>query len=162
MVPKVHMLKSNTTIIWTIVFEWYVVKCKFKKGHQKDMVMNTTFVRQLRLKERKPLAEHKTMYHYQWGLHKPPFKSKYIPLPLLFPLATHFVLTKSPHILGGCIVLNLYGSTWVHMRGIDLDLPVLHIHTIDIFRTEKHSRILTLDIYIYITEYICIQRYLDI
>ena len=40
MVPKVHMLKSNTTIIWTIVFEWYIVKCKFKKGHQKDMVMN--------------------------------------------------------------------------------------------------------------------------
>jgi hypothetical protein len=34
------------------------------------------------------------------------------------------------------------------MRGIDLDLAVLHIHTIDIFRTEKHSRILTLDIYI--------------
>jgi hypothetical protein len=34
------------------------------------------------------------------------------------------------------------------MRGIDLHLPVLRIHIIDIFRTEKHSRILTLDIYI--------------
>jgi hypothetical protein len=33
-------------------------------------------------------------------------------------------------------------------EGIDLDLAVLRIHTIDIFRTEKHSRILTLDIYI--------------
>jgi hypothetical protein len=37
----------------------------------------------------------------------------------------------------------------VHRRGIDLDLAVLRIHTIGIFRTEKHSRILTLDIYIY-------------
>jgi predicted SnoaL-like aldol condensation-catalyzing enzyme len=36
----------------------------------------------------------------------------------------------------------------VHRRGIDLDLAVLRIHTIDIFRIEKHSRILTLDIYI--------------
>jgi len=27
----------------------------------------------------------------------------------------------------------------VHRRGIDLDLAVLRIHTIDIFRTEKHS-----------------------
>jgi hypothetical protein len=36
----------------------------------------------------------------------------------------------------------------VHRRGIDLDLAVLRIHKIDIFRTEKHSRILTLDIYI--------------
>jgi hypothetical protein len=34
------------------------------------------------------------------------------------------------------------------MRGIDLDLVVLHIHTIEIFRTEKHSRILTLNIYL--------------
>jgi hypothetical protein len=29
-----------------------------------------------------------------------------------------------------------------------MDLAVLRIHTIDIFRIEKHSRILTLDIYI--------------
>jgi hypothetical protein len=36
----------------------------------------------------------------------------------------------------------------VHKRGIDLDLAVLRIHTIDIFRTEKQSHILTLDIYI--------------
>jgi hypothetical protein len=36
----------------------------------------------------------------------------------------------------------------VHRKGIDLDLAVLRIHTIDIFRTEKQSRILTLDIYI--------------
>jgi hypothetical protein len=34
----------------------------------------------------------------------------------------------------------------VHRRGIDLDLAVLRIHTIDTFRTEKHSRILTLNI----------------
>jgi hypothetical protein len=36
----------------------------------------------------------------------------------------------------------------VHMRGIDLDLAVLRIHTIDIFRTENYSRILTLNIYL--------------
>jgi hypothetical protein len=36
----------------------------------------------------------------------------------------------------------------VHRRGIDLDLAILRIHTIDIFRTEKHSRILTLNIYL--------------
>ena len=34
------------------------------------------------------------------------------------------------------------------MRGIDLDLAVLHIHTINTFRTEKYSRILTLNIYL--------------
>jgi hypothetical protein len=50
--------------------------------------------------------------------------------------------------LGGCTVLNLYESTWVHRRGIDLDLAVLHIHTINTFRTEKYSRILTLNIYL--------------
>ena len=49
----------------------------------------------------------------------------------------------------------------VHKRGIDLDLAVLRIHTIDTFRTEKYSRILTFE-HIFKTEYICIQRYLDI
>jgi hypothetical protein len=34
------------------------------------------------------------------------------------------------------------------MRGIDLDLAVLRIHTIDTFRIEKYSRILTLHIYL--------------
>jgi hypothetical protein len=57
----------------------------------------------------------------------------------------HLLCTRD---LGGCTVLNLYGSTWVHRRGIDLDLAVLCIHTIDIFRTKKHSRILTLNIYL--------------
>jgi hypothetical protein len=33
----------------------------------------------------------------------------------------------------------------VHRRGIDLDLAVLRIHTINTFRTEKYSRILTLN-----------------
>jgi hypothetical protein len=36
----------------------------------------------------------------------------------------------------------------VHRRGIDLDLAVLHIHTINTFRTEKYSRILTLNMYL--------------
>ena len=36
----------------------------------------------------------------------------------------------------------------MHRRGIDLDLAVLHIHTIDTFRIEKYSRILTLNIYL--------------
>jgi hypothetical protein len=39
--------------------------------------------------------------------------------------------------LGGCTVLNLYESTRVHRRGIDLDLAALRIHTIDTFRIEK-------------------------
>ena len=34
------------------------------------------------------------------------------------------------------------------MRGFDLDLAVLRIHTINTFRTKKYSRILTLNIYI--------------
>jgi hypothetical protein len=34
------------------------------------------------------------------------------------------------------------------MRGIDLDLAVLSIHTINTFSTEKYSRILTLNIYL--------------
>jgi hypothetical protein len=33
-------------------------------------------------------------------------------------------------------------------KGIDLDLAVLRIHTIDTFRTENYSRILTLNIYL--------------
>ena len=49
---------------------------------------------------------------------------------------------------GGCSVLNMYESTWVHRRGFDLDLAVLRIHTINTFRTEKNSRILTLNIYL--------------
>jgi hypothetical protein len=36
----------------------------------------------------------------------------------------------------------------VHKRGNDLDLAVLRIHTINTFRTEKYSRILTLNIYL--------------
>jgi hypothetical protein len=36
----------------------------------------------------------------------------------------------------------------VHRRGIDLDLTILRIHTIDTFRTEKYLRILTLNIYL--------------
>ena len=34
------------------------------------------------------------------------------------------------HWSRGCIVLNMYKYTWVHMMGIDLDLVVLHIHMI--------------------------------
>ena len=29
--------KSNIAIIWTLIFEWYVIRCGFKNGHQKDM-----------------------------------------------------------------------------------------------------------------------------
>ena len=50
--------------------------------------------------------------------------------------------------LGACTVLNLYESTWVHKRVIILDLAVLRIHTINTFRIEKYSRILTLNIYL--------------
>ena len=34
---KVDMPKSNTTIMWTPIFEGYVVKCGSKNWHQKDM-----------------------------------------------------------------------------------------------------------------------------
>ena len=34
------------------------------------------------------------------------------------------------------------------MRGIDLDLAVLRIHTINTFTIEKYSRMLTLNIYL--------------
>ena len=34
---RVHTSDSNTTVMWTLVFEWYVVKCRSKNGHQKDM-----------------------------------------------------------------------------------------------------------------------------
>jgi hypothetical protein len=36
----------------------------------------------------------------------------------------------------------------VHRRGIDLDLAVLRIHTINTLRTEKYSRILPLNIFL--------------
>jgi hypothetical protein len=36
----------------------------------------------------------------------------------------------------------------VHRRGINLNTAVLNIHTINTFRTEKYSRILTLNIYL--------------
>jgi hypothetical protein len=31
------MLDSNTSLIWTLVFEWYVIWCGFKNGHQKKI-----------------------------------------------------------------------------------------------------------------------------
>jgi hypothetical protein len=65
-------------------------------------------------------------------------------------IGPYFFITRCSTIfaLGGCTVLNLYESTWVHRRGIDLDLAVLRIHTIETFRTENHSCILTLHIYL--------------
>ena len=36
----------------------------------------------------------------------------------------------------------------MHKRGFDLDLAILRIHIINTFRTEKYSRILTLNIYL--------------
>ena len=39
--------------------------------------------------------------------------------------------------LGGCIVLNMYEYTGVHKRGIDLNIAVLRIHTINTFRVEN-------------------------
>lgn len=35
---KVDVPSSNTTITWTPVFEWYVVRCRSKNGHQKTCV----------------------------------------------------------------------------------------------------------------------------
>jgi hypothetical protein len=53
---------------------------------------------------------------------------------------------KRSQTLGGCTVLNMYEYTWVHRRGINLSIVVLHIHTLNTFRTEKYSCILTLNI----------------
>ena len=50
--------------------------------------------------------------------------------------------------LGGCTVLNMYVYTWVHTRGINLNIVVLCIHTINTFKTENYTRILTLNIYL--------------
>ena len=36
---RVDTSDSNTTVMWTLVFEWYVVKCRSKNGHQKDMCL---------------------------------------------------------------------------------------------------------------------------
>jgi hypothetical protein len=36
---NVDVPKSNTTIFWTPILEWYVVKCGFKNGHQRDMCL---------------------------------------------------------------------------------------------------------------------------
>jgi hypothetical protein len=36
---KVDMPNFNTTIIWILIFEWYVVMCGFKNGHQKYMCL---------------------------------------------------------------------------------------------------------------------------
>ena len=36
---KVGVPKSKTTIIWTPIFEWYVVRCRSKNWHHKDMCL---------------------------------------------------------------------------------------------------------------------------
>ena len=37
---KVNMPKSNTTLIWTPMFEWYVVWCGSKNWHPKEICLN--------------------------------------------------------------------------------------------------------------------------
>ena len=37
---KVDVLKLNTTTIWTLTYERYVIKCGSKNHHQKDMCLN--------------------------------------------------------------------------------------------------------------------------
>ena len=46
--------------------------------------------------------------------------------------------TREVHILGGCTVLNMYTYTWVHIRGINLNIAVLRLHTINTFKIEKN------------------------
>ena len=38
MLSKVDIPDSNTTIIWTRIFEWYVVRCGSKNGYQKGIM----------------------------------------------------------------------------------------------------------------------------
>jgi hypothetical protein len=35
---KVDVFESNIGIIWTYVFEWYVIRCGFEDGHQKHIM----------------------------------------------------------------------------------------------------------------------------
>ena len=37
---KVDVPNLNTTVIWTPVFEWYMVKCGSKNWPQKDVFQN--------------------------------------------------------------------------------------------------------------------------
>ena len=37
--PKLDVPKSNIPIIWTSIFEWCMVRCRCKNGHQKDMCL---------------------------------------------------------------------------------------------------------------------------
>jgi hypothetical protein len=77
----------------------------------------------------------------------------------------HITSTIGPLIasisLGGCIVLNMYEYTWVHRRVINLNIVVVRIHTINTFTNWKIF-MYTYIKHIFKTEYICIQRYLDI
>jgi hypothetical protein len=34
---KIDVLNSNKIIIWTLIFEWFVVRCGPRTGHQKNM-----------------------------------------------------------------------------------------------------------------------------
>ena len=36
--PKVDACKSNIEIIWTLIFEWYVVRSGSKNGHQNGLM----------------------------------------------------------------------------------------------------------------------------
>jgi hypothetical protein len=72
-------------------------------------------------------------------------------------LIIQIIINYHSRILGGCTVLNLYESTWVHKRGIDLDLAILRIHTIDTLELKKFTH--TYIKHIFNMEYMCIQRY---
>ena len=37
--PKLDAPKSNIPIIWTPIFEWCMIRCECKNGHQKDMCL---------------------------------------------------------------------------------------------------------------------------
>ena len=37
LIHKVDVPKSNITIIWMPIFDWYVVKCESKNWHQRAM-----------------------------------------------------------------------------------------------------------------------------
>lgn len=34
------MSKANIAIIWTLLFEWYVIRCACKNGHKKEIILS--------------------------------------------------------------------------------------------------------------------------
>jgi hypothetical protein len=61
---QVSVPTFNTTIIWTPLFEWYVVTCGSKGGHQKDIIC----VKEIGLRAQNMLIMLRSIVSMVWGL----------------------------------------------------------------------------------------------